>query len=99
MHNVSRVSAWKIQPTFDSRFLGKAAGRLANAAPLLGWLPATPAAVTAAPAQALRAAAATRGSASSSAAASSFPWFCATSSGVLPYCNRGEGAWGRQASP
>ena len=81
-------SAWKFSRR--SRFGGKAAGRLANAAPLLGWLPATPA--TAAHAsRAAASAAATRGSASSSAAAAACPWLCAKSSGVMPLCSRGDG--------
>ena len=64
---------------------------VANAAPLLGWLPATPAAMAASTAQRLPAAAATRGSARSSAAAASYPFVCAKSSGVKAPCSRGEG--------
>ena len=87
-----------ILPTFDSRFRGKAADRLSNAAPLLEWLPAPPAAAAhALPAAA--SAAATRGSARSSAAAAAFPYLCAESSGVAPSCSRGEGRGaGRHAS-
>ena len=56
-----------------------------------GRLPEPTATAAAAPAHALCAAAATRGSARSSAAAASLPLLCATSSGVLPPCSRGEG--------
>ena len=77
----------------------KAAGRLANAAPLLGWQPATPAVAATAPAHALRAAAATRGSARSSLAAASFPFLCAKSSGVEPSCSRGEGRGADRRAP
>ena len=77
----------------------KAAGRLANAAPLLGWRPATPAAVAASTAQRLPAAAATRGSARSSAAAAPLPNLCASSSGVLPACSRGEGRGAGRRAP
>ena len=44
-------------------------------------------------------AAATRGSARSSAAAASIPSARAQSSGVAPYCNRGDEGGGRQAGP
>ena len=81
----------------STRGLWKAAGRQANAVPLLGWLPVT----TAAAGHALDAAvsaAATRGSARSSAAAAAFPFLCAKSRGVEPYCSRGKGRGaGRQA--
>ena len=73
---VARCSMWNLLPTSDSRFLGKAAGRLANAGPLLGWLPATPATEAHAMAAAASAAA-TRGSARSSAAAAALPFLCA----------------------
>ena len=72
---------------------------VANAVPLLRSLPATPATAAAAPAQRLRTAAATRGSARSSAAAASLPLLCATSSGVAPYCSRGEGRGAGRRAP
>ena len=110
----AEVSVWNFQPYVRLEVLGKDVGffspieqrqnlkvasRLANAAALLGWLPATPAAVTASKAHALPTAVATRGSARSSAAAASSPLLCATSSGVKPPCSRGEGRGAGRRAP